>query len=107
MMLKRWHELGIQRALGFTDFQLMNQLALSLMPAIISGLAVGGALGLFCFNPLFVMLTRSIGIVMTSLSAPILLAVFICVVLALFAYIFILLIVWRIREISAYDLIAE
>jgi putative ABC transport system permease protein len=107
MILRRWRELGIQRALGVTDFQLMNRLALSFMPSIILGLAVGGALGVFCFNPLFVMLTRSIGIVMTSLSAPILLAIFICVALAVFAYIFILLIAWRIREISAYELIAE
>ncbi len=106
-ILMRWHELGILRALGFSEMQLINHLSLSLMPTIVAGLAIGGASGALLYNPLLVVLTSSLGIFRSSLPTPTLLAVFVCMALAFLAYAFIMLLARKIHYLTAYDLVAE
>ncbi|WP_342435466.1 hypothetical protein NSS79_17490 [Paenibacillus sp. FSL L8-0436] len=41
-----WGELGIQKAIGFTTCQLMNQLSLGFLPPIIMGVLLGSIAGI-------------------------------------------------------------
>jgi putative ABC transport system permease protein len=107
VILRRRRELGIHKALGFTTLQLMNQFALQFIPVITLGIAVGGVAGIFGFNPIFVALTRGMGIMTASMPAPVGLTVVMCVALVVLAYALALLIAWRIRKVSAYALISE
>jgi putative ABC transport system permease protein len=106
-ILRKKRELGIQKAIGFTTFQLMNQIALNLTPVILSGVIIGALAGYFGFNPIFVLLTSSIGIAKVELPVPLDWTVMVCVALVLLAYGVSMLIAWRIRKISAYSLISE
>ena len=106
-ILRRRRELGVQKALGFTNIQLMNQIALNYLPLIFIGAIVGGIAGYFGFNPIFVMLTRSAGIMKAELPSPMLWTVFACLGIVILSYIISLLISLRIRRISPYGLISE
>ena len=106
-ILRRRRELGIQKAVGFTTFQLMNQIALSMTPVILIGAALGAVAGYFGLNPMFVALTGGMGIVKVQLPVPIDQTLLICIALVILAYAVSLLVSWRIRKISAYALVSE
>ena len=105
-ILRRKHELGIQKAIGFTTFQLMNQIALNMTPAILLGAALGAVAGYFGLNPMVTALTGGMGIVKVRLPVPIDLTIIVCIALVALAYSVSLLISWRIRKISAYGLVS-
>ncbi len=107
VIVRRRRELGIQKALGFTTLQLMNQLVLYFIPVIALGVVVGGLLGSIGLNPIFVALIQGMGIMTASMPTPLELVAVLCAALVLLAYLFALLITWRIRRISAYALIVE
>ena len=107
VILRQRQQLGIQKAMGFTTLQLMNQFALYYIPIIALGVAAGGLVGILGFNSLFVGLTRSMGIMTASLPPSVELTILMCAGLVLLAYVFAMLISWRIRKISAYSLISE
>jgi len=107
VILRQRRALGIQKAVGFTTLWLMNQFALYYLPVITLGVAAGCALGLTCFNSLFVALTRYMGIMSASLPAPVGTCLLMCAALVLLAYALALLISSRIRKISAYTLVSE
>lgn len=106
-ILRRRQELGIQKALGFTTFQLMNQLALNYAPIIFAGIIIGSLIGYFGFNPLFVLIASNFGILETELPVPLSWTLLACFVLLSIAYIVSLIIASRVRKISPYDLIRE
>jgi len=99
--------LGIQKALGFTTWQLMNQISIGLMPIIVIGMTIGAVLGYLGFNPMFSFLMRGMGVTQTNFTVPLLYSGFITIGLVLFAYLICLLTSWRIRKISAYALVTE
>jgi putative ABC transport system permease protein len=106
-ILRKRRDLGIQKALGFTTLQLMNQIALNITPSLIIGV-IAGAIGAFIgFNPIFAAITGGMGIVRTNLPIPIDWTFIVCVGLILLAYAVSMLIAWRIRKISAYALVSE
>ena len=107
VILRQQRLLGIQKAMGFTTLQLMNQFSLYYIPIIALGVVAGGLLGIFGFNSLFIALTRSMGLMTASMPPSIDLTVLMCFGLVLLAYVFAMLISWRIRKISAYALITE
>jgi Predicted ABC-type transport system involved in lysophospholipase L1 biosynthesis, permease component len=107
VILRRRRELGIQKALGFTTFQLMNQFVFNFIPIIMLGVVAGGLGGIFGFNALFVVVVRRMGIMTAAMPAPIDMTIVVCVGLVIIAYIFAMLISWRIRKISAYALVTE
>ena len=106
-ILRRKREFGIQKAMGFTTIQIMNQIALLYMPMIVGGVLLGGIGGVLGFNPLFALLTSSMGVVKTELPAPIGWTIVTCALLITLAYFVSMLIAFRIRKISAYSLINE
>jgi len=107
IILRRRHELGIQKALGFTTFQLMNQIALNMTPSILIGAVLGAIAGFAGLNPMMAAFMGSMGIVKVYLLMPLDQTVIICAALIILAYTVSLLIAWRIRKISAYALISE
>lgn len=107
MIIRRRRELGIQKALGFTTLQLMNQMALGITPTIIIGALLGAISGYLAFNPVFVMIMSGAGIAQADLPVPISWIVILSTSLALLAYAMTMLISWRIRKISAYALVTE
>lgn len=106
-ILRRKRELGIQKAIGFTTLQLMNQIALNMTPVIILGVLAGTVAGYFGFNPLFAALTRGAGIAKSDLPAPLDQIIVVCIALVILAYVVAMMIAWRIRKISAYSLVSE
>ena len=45
-VIRRKRELGIQKAIGFSTFQLMNQFSLGFLPPIIAGVCIGSVAGI-------------------------------------------------------------
>ncbi|MCL1847519.1 MAG: ABC transporter permease [Coriobacteriia bacterium] len=107
VILRQRRTLGIQKAVGFTTFQLMNQFALYYLPVITLGVALGGLAGILGFNSVFIAVIRYMGLMTASMPAPVELTLAMCAALVLVAYAFALLISGRIRKISAYTLVSE
>ena len=106
-ILRKRRELGIQKALGFTTWQLMNQIALNLTPAIVLGAVVGAVAGYFSYAPVFVLGMSASGIVKADLPVSITWTVVMCAALVGLAYVVSLLVAVRIRKISAYELVSR
>ena len=104
-ILRRRRELGIQKAMGFTTLELMNQIALSMIPIIIFGAALGALGASFGFNGIFVALLRGAGIAQANLPIPLAWIAVMCALLVALSYTISLLTAWRIRKISAYALV--
>lgn len=100
-------ELGIKKAIGFTTGQLMNQIAITFVLPIILGVAIGGVLGALGTNPLMALMLNGAGIMKVSFIAnPVWIFTF-SVFVILLSYFLALLITFRIRKISAYELVTE
>ncbi|MCL2150042.1 MAG: ABC transporter permease [Dehalococcoidia bacterium] len=106
-ILQRRRELGIQKAVGFTTFQLMNQIALNMTPMILFGVILGAIAGYFGLNPMMTALMSGMGIVRVQLPVPIGQTITVGIALVALAYAVSLLIAWRIRKVSAYAMISE
>ena len=106
-VLRKKRELGIQKALGFTTLQLMNQISLNLTPAIVLGSVVGSLIGYFGFSAIVVTLASGAGVVQADLPTPLSWTIVLCACLILLAYAVSMLVAWRIRKISAYALVSE
>ena len=104
-ILRRKRELGISKAVGYTTWQLMNQISLSLIPAIMLGVLVGAFAGYFGLNPMMGALMGGMGIVKVALPVPMDQTIMVCVALIILAYAASMLISRRIRKISAYSLV--
>lgn len=106
-ILRGRRELGIQKALGFTTLQLMNQIVLGLTPSIFVGIIAGAVIGCIGFNPMLAAMMSSMGIVKTSMPLPMGWLILTCVILAALTYLISLMLSYRIRRISAYGLVSE
>lgn len=106
-VLRRRRELGIQKAVGFTTLQLMNQIALNMTPIILLGVAIGAVAGYFGFNPLFKAMLSGVGVAKSNLPVPLDQIIIICILLIILAYAVSMLIAWRIKKISAYTMISD
>lgn len=109
IVIRKRRELGIQKALGFTTLQLMNQIALSLSPSIIIGTTLGATSAYLLFDMVFVGMNRmmGMGIMQASMITPIGLVVVAVLSIIALAYIVSMLVAGRIRKISAYALVSE
>lgn len=107
MILRRRQEFGIQKTIGYTTWQIMNQLGLYFTPLVAIGLVGGGILGALSFNPVFVALTASMGVHTANMPTPWGLTLLMCAVLILVAYVFSMIVAWRTRRISPVELVAE
>lgn len=106
-VIRRKRELGIQKAIGFTTLQLMNQLSLGFLPSIIAGVCIGSVVGITQTNTILSVAMRSQGIMKaTYIIAPAWIASF-GVAIIFISYFTAMLITYRIRKISAYEMVSE
>ncbi|OPJ58217.1 FtsX-like permease family protein [Clostridium oryzae] len=106
-VIRKKRELGIQKAIGYTTFQLMNQLSLGFLPPVISGVILGSVIGITQTNSIMSLAEQSMGVMKANyIITPLWIAMF-GVVLVIVSYLTSLLITYRIRKISAYALVTE
>jgi len=104
---RRKRELGIQKAIGFTTFQLMNQFSFGFLPPIIVGVCIGSVLGIMRTNAIMSVAQRAMSIMKANyIITPVWIALF-GVAIVIVSYVTSMLITYRIRKISAYALISE
>jgi putative ABC transport system permease protein len=104
MVLRRKKEFGIQKAVGFTTFQLMNQVACSFVPVAILGTGAGSVAGSLAMNDCIRLLFRGVGIMKVDFLIPVPIIAVVTVLICLLVYVVSLLVSARIRHLSAYSL---
>lgn len=107
MIIRRKKEFGIQKAIGYTTFQLMTQTTISYIPIIIIGSLAGSILGSIYMNPMLSALFRGIGVMKVDFEVPVLWIGIMCIGIGIVAYAVSMLVSWRIRKITPYSLIVE
>lgn len=106
-ILRERRQLGLQKALGFTSLQLMNQIALNLLPAAFIGAGMGTLGGILTFNPIYTAFLRDYGIVYSNIRIPHTWAAAIFLSLMMLTYAVSVFAAVGIRKITAYALITE
>jgi putative ABC transport system permease protein len=106
-VVRRKRELGIQKAIGFTTFQLMNQLSLGFLPPIIVGVCIGSVVGITQTNVIMTLAQGAMGIMKANfIITPVWIALF-GVAIVIVSYTTSMFITYSIRKISAYSLVTE
>jgi putative ABC transport system permease protein len=107
LIIRRRKEFGIQKAIGYTTFQLMLHTAFSFLPVVLLGTLVGSILGSFYINPMVSLLFKGIGIMKVAFVVPTVWIFLMCLGICIFGFSISLLVSLRIRKITAYTLIEE
>jgi len=106
-IIRRKRELGIQKAIGFTTLQLMNQLSIGFLPPITLGVCIGSIIGIMQTNALMSLAERIMGIMKAGfIITPGWIALF-GAAIVIVSYVTSMLITFSIRKISAYSLVTE
>jgi putative ABC transport system permease protein len=106
-IIRKRRELGIQKAIGFTTYQLMNQMSVSFTIPILIGAVAGTLLGAFYTTPLMSITMRSTGVMRAGFIVDPLWVIVFGTATIIFSYLLSMLVTWRIRKISAYALVTE
>jgi putative ABC transport system permease protein len=106
-IVRRRHELGIYKAVGFSTAQLMLQFSVSFMAPVLLGTAVGAFLGMRYTNPLMSAAMKQSGALMPDFLVNPIWVISFCIGLVLVSAALSMLVTWRIRKISAYALVTE
>jgi putative ABC transport system permease protein len=106
-VIRKKRELGIQKAIGFTTYQLMNQLSISFTIPIVIGVVVGTLLGALYTNPMMSLSMKSAGIMKAGFIVDPYWIIAFGAATIVFSYLLSMLTTWRIRKISAYALVTE
>ncbi|MFJ7735573.1 FtsX-like permease family protein [Lysinibacillus sp. NPDC097287] len=107
MIIKRKKEFGVMKAIGYSTIQLMNQISISLLPIIITGVGIGGLLGIFFTNPMLSVLLSSAGVKRLEFTIHLPIIAMVCVGILILSFIVSMLVSLKIKKISAYGLITE
>lgn len=106
-VIRKKRELGIQKAIGYTTYQLMNQLSISFTIPIIIGVVIGILLGALYTNPMMSLAMKSAGVMKAGFIIDPYWIIAFGAATIVFSYLLSMLITWRIRKISAYALVTE
>jgi putative ABC transport system permease protein len=107
MIVRQKKELGIYKALGYTDRQLMKMIAVSFMPSVAAGTLAGSLGAGLSVNRLASSLFGMLGISKMELNVNILLLILMGIVLAVFAYGISMAVAGKLKSITVYGLLAE
>lgn len=107
MIIRRKHEFGIYKAIGYTDRQLMEQVATSFLPVSVLGTAVGCVLSTLAINPISSRLFEQVGISQMNFVINPLVLIGLSGVLILFSFLISMTVAGKIRGISVYNLLTE
>ncbi|MCL2387774.1 MAG: ABC transporter permease [Defluviitaleaceae bacterium] len=105
VIVRRYRYLGIQKAMGYTTFELMQQVSISFLLPLIAGISLGAAFMALTFNNIAAIIMTPLGIRQANFDVPYIWVTLASIALAAISYITILVITRRIRKISAYDLV--
>ncbi len=107
LIIDRRKEFGIHMAVGYTSRQLRFQLALSLLPAVLTGLALGSGMGILFAKPFIMALISTKGFA----NLPILVnnptIVVFSMALGIYVYVFALWEARKIKKIPVADMMRE
>ena len=103
-VITRRRYLVIQKAMGYTNFELMRQVSISFLLPLVAGIAFGATLSILTFNNVASLIMSPLGIRQANFDVPYLWIALTSIALVVISYATILLITGRIRKISAYDL---
>jgi len=106
-IVRRHRDLGIQKAIGFTTLNLMNQISLALSFPILLGTAVGAILGALLINPGMSVGMSALGVMQGNFIVNITWVIASGVIIVVLSYLISMLVTLRIRKISAYRLVME
>ncbi|SEW12460.1 ABC transporter permease [[Clostridium] fimetarium] len=106
-VIRKKRELGIQKAIGFTTYQLMSQLSISFTIPIMIGVVIGTLLGASYTNSLMSLSMKGAGIMKAGFIVDPYWIIAFGAATIVFSYLLSMLITWRIRKISAYALVTE
>ncbi|MBB2184120.1 ABC transporter permease [Lachnospiraceae bacterium MD1] len=100
-------ELGIQKAIGFTTLQLMNQISISFVMPVVVGVLIGSIIGMKFSNPIMSVFQSGMGIMKANYIIKPDWVVLFGIGVVIVAYVTSMLVTLRIRKISAYSLVSE
>ncbi|MCL1859579.1 MAG: ABC transporter permease [Oscillospiraceae bacterium] len=106
-VIRRKRELGIQKAVGYTTVQLMNQIAAGFAIPVSLGVIAGSFLGAVYTNPLMSVAMQGMGVMKAGFIINPVWVIIFGAGTFVFAYLLSLAVTWRIRKISAYALVTE
>lgn len=107
MITKRKKEFGVMKAIGYSTIQLMNQISISFLPVILTGVTIGGVLGFYFTNPMLSVLLSNAGVKRLDFIIHLPIILMICVGILILSYIVSMFVSRRINKISAYSLMTE
>lgn len=105
--VRRQHEFGIQKAIGFTSRQIRGQLATETMSVSVVGNIIGAILGCYFTNKIVSLIFSGFGVMKADFLVPVSVGIISVISLAIFIYAITYLVSGNIRKISAYKLICE
>lgn len=107
MVLRRRHEFGMMKAIGYTSTQIRKQIALGFLPFTAVGIAAGGMLAGLTLNPVLNVLLAPIGISRMPFDGKPLLVAGLSAALMLYVYLIAFLASGKIKAITAYELFVD
>lgn len=107
VIIRKKHEFGIQKAVGFTTKQLMIQLSFSYLPVVAIGALIGCIVGYIGTNPMLSVLLQGVGIMKMEFIINPMLLIGLYVGICVLAMVVSILVAFRIRKISAYSLMNQ
>lgn len=107
MLTKRRREFGIYKALGYTDRQLMEQIAISFLPASAGGTFAGSLAGCLSVNRMASLLFERLGISEMNFVVEPWLILLMALVLVVFAFAVSMALAGKIKGITVYGLLTE
>jgi len=105
--VRRQHEFGIQKAIGFTSRQIRGQLATETMSVSVVGNIIGAILGCYYTNKIVSLIFSGFGVMKADFLVPVSVGIISIISLAVFIYAITYLVSANIKKISAYKLISE
>ena len=105
--VRRQHEFGIQKAIGFTSRQIRRQLAMEIMSVSVVGNIIGAILGCYFTNKIVSLIFSRFGVMKADFLVPVSVGIVSVIGLAVFIFAITYLISANIKKISAYKLISE
>ena len=106
-IIRQHRELGIQKAIGYTTVNLMNQISGGFAFSLILGAAAGCCLGAAITNPLMSLGGAEMGLMKAAFIINPIWVAATGAVLVVLSYLTSMFVTWRIRSISAYKLVSQ
>ena len=107
MIIRRKHEFGIYKSIGYTDRQLMEQVAASFLPVSVIGAVVGCVISTVVINPISGMMFEQTGISKMDFAiSPVMLSVM-SLALVVYSFGISMIVAGKIKGISVYSLLTE